>query len=1121
VSPPAAPGGRVATNDDVEPASVRSNPPDRRSPIGALPMKLRRALGTTWTATALIALATAGSAEAADILLSKIRFPSGFNGTQGTTTPPTAAPLSQTLIFEFSGKLELPESFATALRITVDPQNTLGQPIGLAAIGDFSVDGNRVFFKPRLPSEPLPASFGPSTDISSDMGMPGLLPNTIYRIDPVFGGPNSIGNLKGSKITLPVRFKTTPGIPGPLQVASLYSNAPLKAPKWITASIKPKPGSNGLYPNPFNDPAGLFDSIPKSKRPPFRVKFDGPLDPSADNLGASQIRVRAIKDADGLPVDLVISAESVLNSNDYGGAKISIYPLSILPFGYTVSVEIADTLRALSGAQQNDGTTAPSFKSIAKYRVANASNGGAPVDDFILEDFDGNDKQDATIAATESLQLAGWDAGNKNVLQASFGFGGDGSLGRFEAPNVPDLVVELNTDFQALPLLNGSTPEAIPGTTVTGGVFNFTSFHLPANVVLRARGNNPLVITCTGNFLLEGRIDLNGQVGTGDDTFDSAIAPAPGGQGGAGGGKGGDGHPVKKAANGIFKFIQTPQFAESGFAPGNTGPGGGGGGQCGATMPWSGVGFDGDPTCTNPGNLADGSRGSGGGGGSLGVFFPSAPEATNVKVSGRRGAIGVGNHLPVIFNPSESPVPIPPPPAAYTATGDNDPQNKVAKPNPNPTFAQAYQQGMIYDNPTNGTMNVGASSWAQTKRITSFGSAGPGVFIDSDAENDFIGPSGEIQAIRGGQGGGGGGSRTEGLDQRCKGVIFDTLGLPFTVLDAKGGGGGGGGGALRVQALGTIEIRGANALIEARGGNGAGGEEVTNATRGGAGGGGSGGAVILQSATAVLMNDPALPALVIDVSSGCGDDAGPLSTGATTGILGGEANTLQFADGGPGGPGIVQIHALDTSAVDTSRVGANVFMTVFDTRCGQPAALTKINPLVPFAKTPTPLTPESVARSTWYDLGAVTAEFRPQIATSAGLLDPPLFGVPGEGSFFMGTDPVTGLVMTDSVGNVLNPFGNDFEVDSPSLLKADFVPQGPLHFQSVKIEFQGADEDAANPGLPDVAGATAWVADPTAVNGKRFLRWQVTFNIATDISMPPSPTSPRPQMNFLRIPFKF
>ena len=1055
----------------------------------------------------------------AGIKLKAIRFPSKLGAAGGTTTPPVGAPLGQTIVFEFDGKPNINGGVADGLPIRIDVTNSLGQDVGRFAFGTYKVKDNKIIFNPRLPSSALPSGFGPQSDNESDASLPGLLPETVYSIDVSIGGPNSIPNLTkvAKSVVLPVKFQTMPTLQGDFAIKAYYNNAPSKAAEVKKKKIKPTPGIDELYPNPFEDTAGLFTSIPSSNRAPFKLVFDGPLNPSNANISSDTIRLRATADATGAPVDLAVTADVVLTSNEIKKSKVYVFPSGILPLGHTIEVQISDKLESLSGAVVTPGPMAPVYKKVAKYRVALDPDPGSPVDDRIIEDFDTNEAQDTSIVA-QGLQLASWDSQNSNHLRAAFGFGGDGSLGRFLAPDEA-IVINLDTDFQQFPLFSGATPDVTPGTSVSGGVFAFTDFHLPPKATLRIRGTNPVIITCTGDVLIEGLIDLNGANGTRDDTFDSAITPQPGGTAGAGGGKGGDSHPVVVPSGAqSLNFIQTPQFGQSGFGPFNTPGGGAGGGQCGASLPW--IGFASTPNCANFGATGDGSRGSGGGGGSLNVYFPLADGAQdpNVAISGRRGAIGIGNHLPVVFDPDETPIPIAPEPGTYQATPGN-PTNALARVNPNPTFDQAYKDGLIWDK---GQMNVDESFWAKTHNVTFGGTPGPLPFQDADPENNYIGAGGELQTLIGGQGGGGAGSRTEGSTYICRQSIFLSLGLPFTVNDAKGGGGGGGGGGMLLQAIGTITFAGPNARIEATGGNGAGGEQTGGSNRGGSSGGGSGGVVILQSAADVLMNDAGLQSVVIDVSAGCGHDATNLSPSNGTGLPGGDSAVLQVGDGSPGGPGLVQIHVPDDSNIVKSKISADHFATALNIKCsGSSNGTSPFDPLVDTSKTPTPLTSRSVARSVWYDLGAVTSDFRPPIVTPAGALDGPIYGVPGQGPFFRGTDPLSGDVMTDDDGFVLDPFNNDIEVDSPDLLLADYIPSSAPNFQTVNVLFQGADEDAANPGTPDLATMTPLVADITQLNGKRFLRWQVSFDIATNELYPSGPTTPLPQVNMLRIPFKY
>ena len=1045
------------------------------------------------------------------IKLKSVRFPSALGGTGGATTPPGEAPLGQGVVFEFDGKPKIGSAVGDALRIRIAETNTLGQAVGRPAFGTYEVSGHKVVFTPRLPTSALPTHFGPLSDNAGDASLPGLLPATTYRIDVKLDVDDAVKNLSkvSHKLTLPIPFTTVDVSAGSGAISIYFANATDKPPKLKKNKIKPKPGLDALHPNTFDDPSGLFAGIPAGHRPPFRLVFDSPLDPSADNIGSPVISLRSLKTAEGLPVDIDLPVDVVLTDNRVDRSEIHLFPRGILPLGHTVAIFVADTLRGISGATKND-TGVTEDKKVAKYKVSLDPAPGAPIVDRVVEEFDTDALQDTAIAAL-GKPLASWDVNGSGALQAAVGFGGDGALGRFEPPD-NGIVITLDTDFQAFPLLSGATPDAMPGTHVKGGVFSFTDFSLPASATLRLRGSNPAVIACAGEVRIEGTIDLNGQDGVFDVTANAAIVPTPGGSAGAGGGRGGDGHPIKALAGVPFEFTQTPQFGESGHGPGDVPLGGAAGGQSGCSLPWTG--FSG-AYCGDYGSTGDGSRGAGGGGGSFHPFFPdpTGPQDPLVAISGRRGGVGIGNHLPVLFDADEDPVPFPPEPEAYEATPGN-PTNALARQNPNPTFDQAYKDGLIWDI---GTMDVDASSWAKTRRVTFGGQAGPLPFSDADPDNDFIGPGGELATLIGGQGGGGGGSRTEGITLVCKDIIFHQ-GLPFTVHDAKGGGGGGAGGALLLQAVGPITFSGPSARIEARGGEGGFGEWFSN--RGGSGGGGSGGCVILQSSTDVIMNDKALPYAVIDVSAGCGDDAATLSPSPDLGLPGGDTGVIQVGDGSPGGPGLVQVHVPDDRNIDKARIRADYFPSAFNIKCtGTNNGMALFNPLVPTHKTPVPESTRSYARSVWIDTGLGSSLGRPPVVTPAGALDGPIFGVPGVGPFFKGTDPQTGLVLTDDDGFVIDPLDNDIEVDSPGLLIDDYIPTSGGFFQSVRVQFQGADEDPANPGSPDLSTTTPFVADATQLNGRRFLRWELEFDIATDPAFPAGPSTPRPRVNWLRIPF--
>lgn len=148
-----------------------------------------------------------------------------------------------------------------------------------------------------------------------------------------------------------------------------------------------------------------------------------------------------------------------------------------------------------------------------------------------------------------------------------------------------------------------------------------------------------------------------------------------------------------------------------------------------------------------------------------------------------------------------------------------------------------------------------SGSYNSRTAVLAGGTAGPRVFIDTRADNNFWGTginlatniriTGEISVPMGGGGGGGGGDTSYNTSCSTTDAGFAN--------DYSGGGGGGGGGALIVKALGEIEILPTGKII-ADGGGGGGGEQVGSCGEAGGGGGGAGGMVVLMSATRIILH---------------------------------------------------------------------------------------------------------------------------------------------------------------------------------------------------------------------------------------------------------------------------
>ena len=152
----------------------------------------------------------------------------------------------------------------------------------------------------------------------------------------------------------------------------------------------------------------------------------------------------------------------------------------------------------------------------------------APVRGEVSEFFFDDTKLD------KSVSTGRW-GGGKALAPA---LGGTGALGKFniqDGMNTGPGQYEWNTDSMV-----------VRGQTVTGGVFDFTSFELGPAQVVDFVGSNPAVINVQGSAIIEGRIRSNGMT---QPFYNGGVSSSPTGRfpgqvgapGGAGGGKGGAG----------------------------------------------------------------------------------------------------------------------------------------------------------------------------------------------------------------------------------------------------------------------------------------------------------------------------------------------------------------------------------------------------------------------------------------------------------------------------------------------------------------------------------------------------------------------------------------------------
>lgn len=795
-----------------------------------------------------------------------------------------------------------------------------------------------------------------------------------------------------------------------------------------------------------------------------------------------------------------METDAQILENKVDGCSLSINPYGMLPFGNRVEIMVRNRLPSLRGFSLSDADpeTHPPLAAYCAAFFETFDPGPTPMEDAFLEEFgDGSfESLDHEFGQAPAIwNMKDYDGGFPHFenLVAAFGLGGSGELGRFEPSGIFQYVL-LDTDYQVLPLYDGSTPDVAKYTEVKGGVFNFERIHIPYGITVHARGSNPLVFLVTEDVLIEGTIDVSGLPGGNDVAYDSGFVPVPGGLGGPGGGHGGMGQPPIPPNFQAVTQLQTPQRGEDGWGASDIYQIGGRGGQTGATYDFennTGVPYSGAVPSQSPHQE---SRGAGGGGGSM-------------LWQGLSGQDGRCNYVPDAFG------------------------QKVAK-----DFSDGGAPGdpvFADENPDNNFFGL-KGEFADLKGGQ--GGGGGGSRWDSLNPNCVPAtPAGNPTCMwdaKGGGGGGGGGA----LAIHALGRIEITK---YGSILARGGAGGGG------EQLGVSNFGGA-------GGGGSGGAVILHS-----GDRIILGEDFISPGNPNF-KDPDFYGAVIDVSGGMmgdakvthhkvlaeNDDPCPKMDDPKNGFC-----RLSVGDGGQGGYGIIQLMVDDPDndivpppdqiADANVWAGAIIFATeivsppqskkaqylrYYETYRDDPAYFPKQYqfgndptdpdqkitldepPLVdPHATTAT-LTPLSYGLSEWIDFIGVTG--RSEVKGYPGLPVPVFLG-------FRGTDPDSGQVLTNN-GYVVdwqkeNGLYNDVAVDAPCVGEDNYIPKD----NEVIVEFQGAHPAAPGLHVPDENDMSSWTSDISALSGYTFIRFRVSLNVAKSGEL--GLNSYRPQVNRVRI----
>ncbi len=997
-----------------------------------------------------VALGTAGCgpvggsgarARSAALLAVEFLDPNDVN-VEPVDAAPRAAPLNQEIRFTFGAAPDPARVNSTVLPI-IDGD-------GMPVPGSYRVDGPLVTFTPALPLRT------PSTqpDGSVDHGGAGLELGRDYTVRV---GRGTFAFIASVAAELHARHGDPLDPAGVLILfrtrvdldADALRGLEVRRPALVATD--PLDGATGLAPGLFSDPDQLF-----AGGRPFRLVFDAPLRPDSLAIALIDLDDRPAAAPAGLPLGVDVSVVR----NDPDGAEVEVAPSGILPLGHLLALELEQEPAGI--AEFGVPPVAPRIATT----FTTAADPGGVIRDAIVETFDANRREERGrepfLAASPlgAFVPADWNAAGNSVLQAAHAFAGTGSLGRFAPVAPPEgstTTILIDTAEQPFPLLDGSTPDAKQGTVVRGGRFEFTEIDIPAGVIVRPSGANPLVLCATGSVRIGGTLALAGADGVPAYGDDRSYTSVPGGHAVAGGGRGGDSNPIVTFPPDSLSFLAlvSSVAAETGFgldpADGLMKRRGGGGAVNGILEREKSGKYQ---TDNELGNCDEFRIGNGackiGGGGGGAMLRP-----------GRFAADSAGNRLDGVAN-----------------------------------VVPDGQGGFLFD-----------------PAVTTLACGDPGLHPfadDGSTTNDFFGPLGQLTRLVGGQGGGGGATLTESYycgnwcdldaDPANNGVCDNSDNLPWrgyapSVGDARGGGGGGGGGALQIQAIGTIAVL-ATGVIDAHGGAGAGGEGLGCSYWGGGGGGGAGGAIVLQSGAGIVIEDGA----VLDVRHGRGNDAAQDNDYADCSSTGDNPG-----DGGHGGDGLIQLQVPPGATAVVVEPGTN------DSNGSLRPPASWVDPANVLA--PAEFTPISMALSTWHDFGRVIA--RTPVGTNpllrfAGTDESGLVLTDGDGLL---PDPAAADIEVGYLGQVDPETGAYLEGEEP---RGDWIPPNA----TVRVEFQAADAIAPGSKEVDPATLTAWSGDVAIGNGRQFLRWRITFDVTADGSAL-TPWSRRPIVERIEVGAEF
>ncbi|MCB9914384.1 MAG: hypothetical protein H6828_04420 [Planctomycetes bacterium] len=476
--------------------------------------------------------------------------------------------INRAISFTFSEAVD----FDTVNLNTISIQETGGAP----AVGDFflsSTDPRTVIFQPVCPR---------TTDFSDAGFRPGGVSYQV-NVPDRDSGATTVMSLSGRLLVggSTRTFQT----PNTVQLDELFLDTATGPP---TPLLRPV-NTDGSYVEVGGDPnnreyfeTGLAGTgaLPGGYRVPINLysdqstkiavvlRLNQAVSPTDDNISSTRIQLQ-YRTSGGSWVP--VSADLTLTENCTAtGSTVRIDPIGVLPQGRELRVVISPQFEDIVG----DRNIVPldNFANMdTDFATTDGVNPATTADEYLETFLDTvNEDREAALDAPRAT----W---GPNGLSASFAFDGTGGPGgEFDLVLTPGTFV-----FDTNSTLVFGGPGGVPqfSQLAINGRLDVHDLIIPVGATMRIQGPNPALILASGKVVVEGTLSADGSAADQVFTLNTPNQPEPGASGQAGGGAGG---------TASYLTSQYTPKGENGYGAFGIANGGGVGGDGG----WSNSGTD-------------------------------------------------------------------------------------------------------------------------------------------------------------------------------------------------------------------------------------------------------------------------------------------------------------------------------------------------------------------------------------------------------------------------------------------------------------------------------------------------------------------------------------------------